>query len=127
MSFGPPALPPDRWRSKLPPPRRLSATAIFRRVVAGATVGVAGFLIGSVEVMGAGLRCDDWCNSENSSWRYSPDAWQWTAMGWLGAACGVSSLAFAISLRTRRTRLSLALLAVALTSGVAPLLLGASG
>ena len=123
MAFGTPPLPPDRWRSKPPPPGRLSATAIFWRVVAGAIVGSVGSFIGWLWLEGADLRCNDWCGHPGDSWRNSPDSWQWTAMGWLGAACLASSLACAISLRKRRAWLSLALLTTAFATGVAPFFL----
>jgi hypothetical protein len=119
MSFPTPVLPPDRWRPRPIPPGARSTAEIFWRVVIGSVVALVGSLLGYLYLLGSGFRCDDWCHNGGTSWRTSPDSWQWAAMGWLGAGCMLCSIAFAISLKARRSWLSFALLAGAVASAAA--------
>jgi hypothetical protein len=69
------------------------------------------------------LTCDEGCDDRSRLWRDNPDAWQWSALAWLGAGCFALCVAFAVSLAGRRPRLSGALLAAAFLVGIAPWIL----
>jgi hypothetical protein len=75
------------------------------------------------------FHCDENCDDGFSgSWFGRSDGWQWSVLFGLGIACFVLCLAFAASLGTRRTGLSLALFAAAILTGVvAPWLLWLTG
>jgi hypothetical protein len=64
---------------------------------------------------------------ETGTWQDETDAWQWSAMGWLGIMSLVCCVATAIALGRRWRRASSLLCAVALVTGLAPWLVAATG
>jgi hypothetical protein len=104
------------------PPRR-SRLEIAGRAVGGLVVVGLGAMQALLWLLVAGFACDESCDDRSSSWHDNPDAWQWSAIGWLGIATFVCSIAFAISLGTRHTRASVALFAATLVLGIAPAIL----
>jgi hypothetical protein len=58
----------------------------------------------------SGWQCDESC--DGGSWHATAGAWQWSALGWLGAASFLFALAFAIALvaqaGSQRVRIGLA-------------------
>ena len=68
--------------------------------VALAALAGAGF-VAMMSLLWASLRCDDHC-STIGGWRYSTDAWQWDALGWLGPAGFVFALAVVVCSAFRR-------------------------
>jgi len=63
---------------------------------------------------------------ETGTWQDDVDAWQWSAMGWLGIASLVCCVAAAIALG-RRWRLAPVLVGAAVITGVAPWIVYATG
>jgi hypothetical protein len=101
----------------------LHPVAMIARFFAG-IVGIAiGALQGLFWWLVSALRCDEGCDEYSSSWHQNPDAWQWSALGLLGAGCFALCVAFAISLATPRPRVSAALLAAAALVGTVPWIL----
>jgi hypothetical protein len=100
------------------PPRR-SPLDIAGRVVGGVVAIGLGLVQGFICLLAAGLRCDESCDDRSTSWHYIADAWQWSAIGWLGAAWFACCVAFALSLAGRRPRVSAVLFAAALATALA--------
>jgi hypothetical protein len=73
--------------------------------------------------LASALTCDEGCDDRSHLWRDNPDAWQWSALAWLGAGCFALCVAFAVSLAARRPRLSGTLLTAAFLVGIAPWIL----
>lgn len=108
------------------PPRR-SPLNIAGRVLGGLLVTSLGLVQGFIWLIVAGFRCDESCDDEPASWHGDAEAWQWSALGWLGAGCFALCVAFALSLSARQPRVSAALLAAAALTGIAPWILQAIG
>jgi hypothetical protein len=108
------------------PPRR-SPLDIAGRVVGGLVVTGLGLVQGLFWLLVAGFRCDESCDDAPTSWHGNADAWQWSALGWLGVGCFALCVAFAVSLSARRPHVSAALLAASALTGIAPWILQAIG
>jgi hypothetical protein len=108
------------------PPRR-SALNIAGRVLGGLVVIGYGLLDGYLSLLAAGLQCDESCLDDSTTWHHTADAWQWSALGWLGAACFACCVAFAVSLAGRCPRVSAVLFAAAAVTAIAPWVLWATG
>ncbi|MGH3071972.1 MAG: hypothetical protein ACRDNB_06840 [Gaiellaceae bacterium] len=80
--------------------RSRSRTA-FALLVAAAIAAASGgaALIGLL--WGFGLQCDDTCG-EPPPWRDDPEAWQWSALGWIGIASLACSAVLLFLLPGRR-------------------------
>jgi len=104
-------------------PRARAALRIAGRILGGLAVVALGAVQGLFWLLVAGFTCDESCSDAPTTWHEDADAWQWSALGWLGAGCFALCVAFAISLATRRPRLSAALLAAAALVGIAPWIL----
>jgi hypothetical protein len=74
----------------------------------------------------AGFQCDESC--DGGSWQTTPGAWQWTAMGALGFASFVLTLALAIAFAVRSSPrwLTLGLAAAAAVTAIAPWVINAT-
>ena len=48
------------------------------------------------------MQCDEICDPNRSDWRYTPDVWQWYAVGALGVVAFVSGIAFFLAVVRRR-------------------------
>jgi hypothetical protein len=68
------------------PPRR-SPLNIAGRVLGGLVATGLGLVQGMFWLLVAGFRCDESCDDAPISWHGNADAWQWSALGWLGAGC----------------------------------------
>jgi hypothetical protein len=100
------------------PPGR-SPLNIVGRVVGGLVVTGLGLVQGFICLLAAGLRCDESCEDTSTTWHSIADAWQWSAIGWLGAGCFACCVAFALSLAGRWPRVSAVLFAAALATALA--------
>jgi hypothetical protein len=113
-------------------PTANKTVATATRVLAGIAASGVGFALMIVGLYASGMRCDESCtyltgegNPTGVRWQQAADSWQWTAVGVLGLATFVLTLAFAACLVTRRSRkVMLGIAAVAL---VPWLLLAVSG
>src|SRR5690242_12162588 len=83
---------------------RVVARATCAVIYLGAT-GVWTVLMG----VSAALRCDENCNDRgfHDGWRSNADAWQWSALGWLGLA-GLALAIIALVLSRFRRGLGIA-------------------
>jgi hypothetical protein len=97
------------------------------RIAGGLAALGFGLVNGYLCLLAAGLKCDESCSDRSTSWHSTADAWQWSAIGWLGAACFVCCLAFAVSLTERRPRLSAVLFTAIVATASGPWLLWATG
>ena len=102
------------------PCRRRDASASVGRILAGLSAVALGTLNACVMLFAASLRCDESCSDTPASWHENADAWQWPALGWLGATAFALSVAFAITFAGRWPRASATLLAGALAAGLIP-------
>ena len=59
-----------------------------------------------------GMQCDEICRTDSSDWRYTRDAWQWSALGLLGLLAFVAGIAFFISIVRRHPVLGLVCLLI---------------
>jgi hypothetical protein len=50
---------------------------------------------------GFGLKCDDTCGTP-PPWRRDENAWQWSALGWLGIGAFAFAVLFVVALAARR-------------------------
>jgi hypothetical protein len=69
----------------------------------------------------AAMQCDEICRSNSADWRYTRGAWQWYAIGTLGAATFVSGVLFFGSVVRRRPWAALASLLVGMAAVLAAL------
>jgi hypothetical protein len=72
-------------------------------------------------LLNAAMQCDEICDPESADWRYTRDAWQWDALGALGAATFAAGILFFGSIVSRRPRVALAWLLIgtaAVTTGL---------
>jgi hypothetical protein len=60
----------------------------------------------------AAMQCDEICDADSADWRYTRGAWQWQAIGALGAATFVAGILFFGSVVGRRPWAALAWLSV---------------
>jgi uncharacterized membrane protein YphA (DoxX/SURF4 family) len=105
-----------------------SALATAGRVLAAVAASIAAAIHMLVWWIVAGLSCDDGCDELSSSWHDNPDAWQWSAMGWLAVASFLFALVFAIALATRRSALFTgAMAAAAAATAIAPWIVNTTG
>ena len=104
------------------PPQSIKHGAVIATAVAGVLVNAFGFFMAWLLY---GFRCDESCDDAPTSWHGDADAWQWSALGWLGLGCFALCAAFAVSLSARRPDVSAALLAAAALTGIAPWILQA--
>jgi hypothetical protein len=125
MTYAP--LPQQHPGDPAPRPACRTALGIAGRVVAGLVVSAIGLVQGYLWLLVAGFACDESCDDRSTAWRDNPDAWQWSALGLLGAGCFVLCVAFAASLASRRPWLSAALLMAATLVGIAPWILQSTG
>jgi hypothetical protein len=96
------------------------------RIVAGVVVAIAGALNSLYWLAVWGLHCfEDGC-PDTGTWKADVNAWQWSAMGWLGIASVVCCVAAAIAL-ARRWRRAGVLVGAAVLSGLAPWIVSATG
>ena len=58
------------------------------------------------------MQCDEICRTDSSDWRYTRDAWQWSALGLLGLLAFVAGIAFFISIVRRNPVLGLVCLLI---------------
>jgi hypothetical protein len=107
-------------------PAQRSAGGAAPRILAGVVLAILGGLNCLFWVAAWGLHCfEDGC-PDTGTWREDVDAWQWSAMGWLGIASFAFSVASAIAL-ARRSWLTPALLCASLLTGIAPWIIYATG
>jgi hypothetical protein len=122
MTYAP--LPHQPPGAPTPPHRRCDAVAAsIRRIVVGLGVAALGTLNAYVVLLSSSFRCDESCSDAPTSWHENADAWQWPALGWLGAACFALCIAFAVTFAGRRPRAAVILFAGAFVAGVVPWLL----
>jgi hypothetical protein len=103
------------------------------RIAASLGVFVLGLATATVWVFVSGFSCDESCTLLTGEgtrpgipWQDAADAWQWTAIGWLGFATLVFALACAIARHVpaaRRRRLAPVLGGLAALCGVIPWLM----
>jgi hypothetical protein len=104
-------------------PGRRSGLEIAGRAIGGLLAVAVGAAQGFLWWLASALTCDEGCDDRSHLWRDNPDAWQWSALAWLGAGCFALCVAFAVSLAARRPRLSGTLLTAAFLVGIAPWIL----
>jgi hypothetical protein len=107
--------------------RRRTPLGIAGRVAGGLVVIGYGLVDGYLCVLAAGLQCDESCVDDSTTWHHTADAWQWSALGWLGVACFACCVAFALSLAGRWPRLSAFLFGAVVATACAPWLLWSTG
>ena len=111
----------------------MSSTPALRmagRVAASVAIAALGLVTAAIWVFVGGFSCDESCTLLTGEgrrpgipWQDAADAWQWTAIGWLGFATLVSALGCAIALHVpaaRRRRVPAALGSLAVVCGVVP-------
>ena len=105
---------------------RSPALATAGRILVGliATVGAAYHAL--LWLFVAGFQCDESC--DGGSWQGTPGAWQWTAMGLLGFASFVLTLALAIAFAVRSSPrwLMIGLATAAVATAIAPWVINAT-
>jgi hypothetical protein len=69
------------------------------------------------------MQCDEVCRPDSADWRYTRGAWEWYAIGALGAATLAAGILFFGSVVRRRPWLALAWLLI----GTAAVIVGLSG
>jgi hypothetical protein len=87
----------------------------MRRVVA-VTLALPPFLYAGAALLSglfaAAMQCDEICDADRADWRYTRGAWQWHAIGALGAAAFVAGILFFASVVSRRPWAALAWLSI---------------
>jgi hypothetical protein len=74
-----------------------------------------------------GMQCDEICDADSADWRTTSGAWQWSALGALGAVAFLAGILFVASVITRRPVRALSCLAAGAASvGVAISMLGST-
>jgi hypothetical protein len=107
-------------------PRGRAALRIAGRILGGLVVAALGAVQGLFWLLIAGFTCDESCSDAPATWHEDADAWQWAALGWLGAACFALCVAFAVAFAVRRPGAAKALLGAAIAVGAVPWLLSGS-
>jgi hypothetical protein len=103
-----------------------SPLAAAGRILVGLAVTAAAAFHSLLWLVVAGFQCDESC--EGGSWQGTPGAWQWSAMGALGFASFLLTLAFAIAFAVRGSsrRLTVGLASAAAVTAIAPWVINAS-
>jgi hypothetical protein len=102
------------------------ALATVGRVLVGLAVTAGAAYHALLWLFVAALQCDESC--DGGSWQVTPGAWQWTAMGVLGFASFVLTLAFAVAFAVRSSPrwLTVGLAAAAAATAIAPWIINAT-
>jgi hypothetical protein len=97
------------------------------RVASGVGLAAAGAVNAGLCLLVAGFSCDEGCvlfrgegTRPGVSWRDTADAWQWSAIGWLGVASFVCAALCGVTLGVRRRAIPVTFLAAAVITGLAP-------
>jgi hypothetical protein len=69
-------------------------------------------------LLSAGMQCDEICRTDATDWRYTSGAWQWYAIGALGAITFAAGVLFLASVITRRPVRAIACLGVGVAAVV---------
>ncbi len=104
---------------------RLSTVA---RVLAGVGVAVAAAANGLLWLFVAAWQCDESCAypdahghyPADATWHQIPGAWEWSALGAMGAIGFVLAVGFAIAFAARKPRLAPALAVATAVVAIAP-------
>ena len=102
--------------------------ATFGRVVAGVGVALAGAVHGLLWLFVAAWQCDESCDypdaqghyPADATWHQIPGAWEWTALGAMGALGFLLAVGFAIALVARRRTLAPALAVATAVVAIVP-------
>ena len=102
--------------------------ATVARVLTGVAVSLAAAAHGLFWLFISAWQCDESCEypdahgryPADAGWHQVPGAWQWSALGWLGAIGFVVAVGFAIAFAARRHRLAPALAVATAVAAIAP-------
>jgi hypothetical protein len=102
--------------------------ATAARVVTGVGVALAAAAHGLFWLFISAWQCDESCDypdahghyPADASWQAVPGAWQWSALGWLGAVGFLVAVGFAVAFAARRRRLAPVLAVATAAAAIAP-------